>query len=243
MRTAISWTVRAYPRSHGATMICRRPRPRSMGLSPLARGNQPQQAVQSSSAGPIPARTGQPYPNSWRHRRRRAYPRSHGATGYKSDYEDSSAGLSPLARGNRRARLVIHHRSGPIPARTGQPTSTAWPMDMRRAYPRSHGATSWRLRSITASWGLSPLARGNPSPCKSPLPWWGPIPARTGQPPACIAHVGLFWAYPRSHGATTIRPLSRRRARGLSPLARGNLHDAGRYGGRVRPIPARTGQP
>ena len=90
----------AYPRSHGATPLKVDAAGLEQGLSPLARGNPKTKARRWCTAGPIPARTGQPaWPggaaHSWR-----AYPRSHGATvsslwGCKPPW-----GLSPLARGN-----------------------------------------------------------------------------------------------------------------------------------------------
>ena len=51
-------------------------------------------------------------------------------------------GLSPLARGNRGLPGAVRRRQGPIPARTGQPTSSATAPGRTRAYPRSHGATA-----------------------------------------------------------------------------------------------------
>ena len=71
----------------------------------------------------------------------------------------------------------------------------------------------------------------------------GPIPARTGQPcvsPRTGSHRG---AYPRSHGATGVMPVTPLTATGLSPLARGNrlIDKSPLYP--LGPIPARTGQP
>ncbi len=92
-------------------------------------------------------------------------------------------------------------------------------------------------------YGLSPLARGNLSSWATPCSTSGPIPARTGQPIVLIARQAALEAYPRSHGATTIKKKFIGDKQGLSPLARGN-HIPGtsaRYG--YGPIPARTGQP
>ena len=70
-------------------------------------------------------------------------------------------GLSPLARGNRMGAHRTRKDWGPIPARTGQPQIGAIAIGLRKAYPRSHGATY--LVSLQGLWlqGLSPLARGN----------------------------------------------------------------------------------
>ena len=93
--------ARAYPRSRGATGVVTLKPSGAKGLSPLARGNRGALHRRDVSARPIPARAGQPrYRCTWR-ARRRAYPRSRGAT---DDYQrplSPGLGLSPLARGNR----------------------------------------------------------------------------------------------------------------------------------------------
>ena len=133
----------------------------SGGLSPLARGNLTPSLFVHSRSGPIPARTGQPHEKNGAIPRRRAYPRSHGATQTEAPSLKTLWGLSPLARGNLAAGRSGAGSGGPIPARTGQPsTSRTWPHSIR-AYPRSHGATCWALCSRRVILGLSPLARGN----------------------------------------------------------------------------------
>ena len=217
-----SFRPRAYPRSHGATIIESSAAAGSSGLSPLARGNPRRGAGQLRSVGPIPARTGQPCPQALAPERAWAYPRSHGATVVQGRHIKREAGLSPLARGNRRSKASNHWRMGPIPARTGQPLNPAQPLSQHTAYPRSHGATApaWPWPQRWA--GLSPLARGNRAQARSSPFRTGPIPARTGQPwVAAIAHHGLG-AYPRSHGATCGSRAGCQTLWGLSPLARGN---------------------
>ena len=192
-----------------------------------------------------------------------AYPRSHGATTDQRQDLPNAAGLSPLARGNRCARVAARAEAGPIPARTGQPhrrpgrAGKPWPIPARTgqpqqfctqgsrtwAYPRSHGAT-WKC---AACWrrarGLSPLARGNRGHRLGPPAWRGPIPARTGQPNLQSISASSNTAYPRSHGATApLLPLSFP-SPGLSPLARGNRALLFAWGSLPGPIPARTGQP
>ena len=54
------WSLRAYPRSHGATGVVNLICWRVLGLSPLARGNRLDVATELRKGGPIPARTGQP---------------------------------------------------------------------------------------------------------------------------------------------------------------------------------------
>ena len=214
-----------------------------LGLSPLARGNHTPPSGRKAPKGPIPARTGQPPCLCARSMPPRAYPRSHGATWYCNLPDGRTTGLSPLARGNRWWRNGQSSAPGPIPARTGQPLS--WPQQNRRqaAYPRSHGATASVTAILRQSRGLSPLARGNRRIAPAPKGYAGPIPARTGQPQTRLAQACLPGAYPRSHGATPPSTGGSVDAKGLSPLARGNLHEVLMNRARRGPIPARTGQP
>ena len=172
--------------------------------------------------GPIPARTGQPYQRQNLSRCPGAYPRSHGATAEISTNWALNWGLSPLARGNHQGRGGYGGRSGPIPARTGQPRRRRLVHPWCRAYPRSHGATSSTFMADSTCTGLSPLARGNPTSTQRRYHSSGPIPARTGQPTRANRLACIQRAYPRSHGATIRRQAAQAMAVGLSPLARGN---------------------
>ena len=172
----------AYPRSHGATSCVVPASFTDKGLSPLARGNLPEAESARAALRPIPARTGQPtasrcLPLLWR-----AYPRSHGATEWGRTERAKIGGLSPLARGNPRLARLQSACARPIPARTGQPCSKPMRRVFERAYPRSHGATSWQVSDLLLSQGLSPLARGNRTASDAQIALKGPIPARTGQP-------------------------------------------------------------
>ena len=151
----------AYPRSHGATVRPHHHRGCEQGLSPLARGNPAQTPRLFAPAGPIPARTGQPIPNSPVGVGQRAYPRSHGATRIGALLHLAVEGLSPLARGNLNFKPVPDDAYGPIPARTGQPGVARYGAARYGAYPRSHGATGLGDVLGSGGQGLSPLARGN----------------------------------------------------------------------------------
>ena len=70
----------AYPRSRGGTINDTRWLGPHLGLSPLARGNHPSTGCQLRSAGPIPARAGEPCRLIAAMRVSRAYPRSRGGT-------------------------------------------------------------------------------------------------------------------------------------------------------------------
>ena len=172
----------AYPRSRGATTLppCWYSRP--TGLSPLARGNPRMAADRMMAVGPIPARAGQPSADERKALSAGAYPRSRGATRVMSSARRMALGLSPLARGNLSRLDPNAVEIGPIPARAGQPEPAQQGDAMRRAYPRSRGATG-RLVDVRHNVkGLSPLARGNRVCRAQPDVSGGPIPARAGQP-------------------------------------------------------------
>ncbi len=193
--------------------------------------------------GPIPARTGQPCRRCGAASPLGAYPRSHGATCPGQARVSTERGLSPLARGNPVRCWRCTFGFGPIPARTGQPRYPPATRPRWGAYPRSHGATPSKPPEQLANQGLSPLARGNRfmrSPRRSSS---GPIPARTGQPARKQRIPCVPRAYPRSHGATAPTFSLMLSRKGLSPLARGNPEVSIEAGGRIGPIPARTGQP
>ena len=173
---------RAYPRWRGATIDALNGIDNSVGLSPLARGNRVSLYLPVTSAGPIPARAGQPANGFTGCDECRAYPRSHGATADSFAAFCIAAGLSPLARGNQNELVLPCFWLGPIPARTGQPGAGCTGRGLLGAYPRSHGATPVVSSSPLAYPGLSPLARGNRSVRSSGALSRGPIPARTGQP-------------------------------------------------------------
>ena len=213
------------------------------GLSPLARGNPAQLLAWPTSAGPIPARAGQPWVTRYSGKGKRAYPRSRGATAGVAASNASSKGLSPLARGNRTTGTVRGGGKGPIPARAGQPEVPGIKSPSLTAYPRSRGATSNRWRCRNSPSGLSPLARGNLPRRVNRRIHHGPIPARAGQPAAAAAPRHPKRAYPRSRGATRNTPCTQSSCRGLSPLARGNRHQVLNIRRWQGPIPARAGQP
>ena len=150
----------------------------------------------------LPARAGQPstaqalWSSCW------AYPRSRGATAPLPATVLCQTGLSPLARGNLIALQCGSPRSGPIPARAGQPPTVAPSSSVSTAYPRSRGATAYNFGTHLSVTGLSPLARGNLRAVDEAQFDAGPIPARAGQPRCAWRCRLLSRAYPRSRGAT-----------------------------------------
>ena len=89
-----------YPRSRGGTVGSSCALTRSVGLSPLARGNPLYILPARYYMGPIPARAGEPYLVHQRLHPTRAYPRSRGGTSNPCTGMYLALGLSPLARGN-----------------------------------------------------------------------------------------------------------------------------------------------
>ena len=178
---------------------------------------------ESEHLGLISACTRQPLDHPGPRLRRRAYPRSHGATAHEKYVALLDGGLSPLARGNRACAHGVQAHQGPIPARTGQPSAPPAARSLAGAYPRSHGATCADKDLPIPPYGLSPLARGNRALLHTGRLLSGPIPARTGQPRARWPSPSEFRAYPRSHGATRSWSSTPGNHGGLSPLARGNL--------------------
>ena len=98
--------IRVYPRSHGGTHRIQWIARQFQGLSPLARGNHGKRVQQGVVARSIPARTGEPDEGTSNFDLNGVYPRSHGGTLIQGVRGARSAGLSPLARGNRVQKLV-----------------------------------------------------------------------------------------------------------------------------------------
>ncbi len=152
--------------------------------------------------GAIPARTGEPHIAIVGVLKKRAYPRTHGGTPVMSVIPVIRQGLSPHARGNHLYGLSGILRSGPIPARTGEPCAAHSGSHHDGAYPRTHGGTIAQTVDAVHRQGLSPHARGNPDRGDPRYPLTGPIPARTGEPLAFCESHSLNRAYPRTHGGT-----------------------------------------
>ena len=175
-----------------------------------------------TNTGPIPARAREPETTHLDLNYPGAYPRSRGGTRRERFIRSTARGLSPLARGNRRWRGQCCARTGPIPARAGEPWGPSASSLAPRAYPRSRGGTPFMPVFAARASGLSPLARGNPAWVLAASLASGPIPARAGEPPPLTRVTKPHRAYPRSRGGTLTVENLVLRLEGLSPLARGN---------------------
>ena len=233
----------AYPRSRGGTNVGASHGRERWGLSPLARGNLSGLVPGLTPVRPIPARAGEPTSSRRTALSCRAYPRSRGGTPRKLLLALTIEGLSPLARGNHCACPDTWGCWGPIPARAGEPGWGGGWVLCAGAYPRSRGGTAGAVTKVKIPSGLSPLARGNRFFSSYKLGCDGPIPARAGEPFARMPFIVQSGAYPRSRGGTAAAALCAVATTGLSPLARGNLRQAGRLAQAEGPIPARAGEP
>ena len=193
----------------------------SRGLSPLARGKRRVLRCRCGPIGPIPAGAGETRRRWLRQAFLRAYPRWRGGNCDRDSLIVDRKGLSPLARGKRYCAMSPSIRSGPIPAGAGETERTRCPPCGLRAYPRWRGGNPFGTAIHRTGAGLSPLARGKPSPVPLAAPRRGPIPAGAGETTARRRSHFICWAYPRWRGGNQAAAPQEQGNGGLSPLARG----------------------
>ena len=133
--------------------------------------------------------------------------------------------------------------AGPIPVRTGEPAALSRPRSTARAYPRAYGGTRHLVARPSRDSGLSPCVRGNRLRGLLRDAGRGPIPVRTGEPPAGGGRRPSPWAYPRAYGGTFEAHDVATVNWGLSPCVRGNLIAGSVIQKSKGPIPVRTGEP
>ena len=106
-----------------------------------------------------------------------------------------------------------------------------------------YGGTLFRSVGTVDVTGLSPRVRGNrhnPSRLFGDI---GSIPACTGEPARCRTCGLIFKVYPRVYGGTIPYNDAKNKRTGLSPRVRGNHIPKRTDLGKVRSIPACTGEP
>ena len=108
-------------------------------------------------------------------------------------------------------------------------------------YPRWRGELNIGNGFAAAASGLSPLARGTRQNGLSSLVRLRFIPAGAGNTGSATAAPMTTSVYPRWRGEHRITPRFLPRQRGLSPLARGTLHEPKFQGRDSRFIPAGAG--
>ena len=256
--------TRVYPRERGGTRvrrsqeICRpglSPRARGnpllslsliaagAGLSPRARGNHARRRRGGSRNGSIPASAGEPPRPGDTAAAAEVYPRERGGTVCTLRGGLRSRGLSPRARGNRRARASHLRPCGSIPASAGEPRRRRRAPSLRRVYPRERGGTVEPVDGAPDAMGLSPRARGNRLHVARRVEVEGSIPASAGEPTPSASAALRLRVYPRERGGTLRGVIPIRIFEGLSPRARGNHGHRRVVDAYLGSIPASAGEP
>ena len=119
--------VQVYPRACGGTVATPSPTAPRWGLSPRVRGNLWRPLGADAFSGSIPARAGEPVRIARRGPFLRVYPRACGGTAGTAMLYISDPGLSPRVRGNLQNWVQFLANKRSIPARAGEPKTTARP--------------------------------------------------------------------------------------------------------------------
>ena len=211
-----------------------------------------------------PARAGEPPTLPQQNPAVKVYPRACGGTFTTTDATAYTQGLSPRVRGNPEWTTRRAGRSRSIPARAGEPPSTALRDFSHEVYPRVCGGTNSNPSNAAGSFGLSPRVRGNRSRCPDPAVEPGSIPACAGEPAdskrpqqmgaglsprvrgepiVSQASPSRDTVYPRVCGGTALAATNTTSMHGLSPRVRGNHCRADVEVINQRSIPACAGEP
>ena len=195
----------------------------------------------------IPAGAGNTLPLSALLARNTVYPRWRGEHRSSHYFPFFFDGLSPLARGTRRQRIVRLPLHRFIPAGAGNTGKTNIGVRVVPVYPRWRGEHSIRRFCSSSDAGLSPLARGTPRKRLPASLICRFIPAGAGNTKFILINTAFVSVYPRWRGEHIKSSENSGNQVGLSPLARGTRR---RFIVNVQPqrfIPAgagnTTGQP
>ena len=234
-------SVGDHPRSRGVYGLAGKNRDSRSGSSPLARGLLGRVVQRVRVHGIIPARAGFTISSKRPPLTHRDHPRSRGV--YRSEEWSAStpAGSSPLARGLRRADVLLAAGVRIIPARAG---FTWAPRSGRRPgadHPRSRGVYHPPSLPSPPPPGSSPLARGLRDHDLHGQLDAGIIPARAGFTERPDEVDRGDEDHPRSRGVYIRRFCFASDARGSSPLARGLQGEGIERWRDARIIPARAG--
>ena len=213
----------------------------SRGLSPLARGTLCRCQHCWRVIRFIPAGAGNTVPRIISLSSSTVYPRWRGEHSASLMPIIGLGGLSPLARGTRRQRIVRLPLHRFIPAGAGNTSTLSITTDREPVYPRWRGEHWQNKHRGTRGAGLSPLARGTQI-------WGAPlmkskrfIPAGAGNTAADSRAGHHRPVYPRWRGEHPFIFVSSWRDLGLSPLARGTRTKYPSLNPRRRFIPAGAG--
>ena len=152
----------AHPRSRGENIEAFVSVPASAGSSPLTRGKQGGQVMDTTALRLIPAHAGKTVVRVVIRSLRWAHPRSRGENELIGISDQFNQGSSPLTRGKRESFSGVLFCEGLIPAHAGKT-----PESQRRtwggaAHPRSRGENFPRQNTGLGQLGSSPLTRGKP---------------------------------------------------------------------------------
>ncbi len=169
----------------------------------------------------IPAGAGNTLPLSALLARNTVYPRWRGEHRSSHYFPFFFDGLSPLARGTRRQRIVRLPLHRFIPAGAGNTSTLSITTDREPVYPRWRGEHPNGSALSYPQIGLSPLARGTQSDAIDALIDARFIPAGAGNTEGAEEYRIQNAVYPRWRGEHWCDSNCRTERRGLSPLARG----------------------
>ena len=213
----------------------------SRGLSPLARGTLCRCQHCWRVIRFIPAGAGNTVPRIISLSSSTVYPRWRGEHSASLMPIIGLGGLSPLARGTRRQRIVRLPLHRFIPAGAGNTSTLSITTDREPVYPRWRGEHPNGSALSYPQIGLSPLARGTQSDAIDALIDARFIPAGAGNTEGAEEYRIQNAVYPRWRGEHWQNKHRGTRGAGLSPLARGTLDQAVLFFQRRRFIPAGAG--
>ncbi len=193
----------------------------SRGLSPLARGTLCRCQHCWRVIRFIPAGAGNTVPRIISLSSSTVYPRWRGEHSASLMPIIGLGGLSPLARGTRRQRIVRLPLHRFIPAGAGNTSTLSITTDREPVYPHWRGEHPNGSALSYPQIGLSPLARGTQSDAIDALIDARFIPAGAGNTEGAEEYRIQNAVYPRWRGEHWCDSNCRTERRGLSPLARG----------------------
>ena len=211
------------------------------GLSPLARGTLTIAYLNTSPHRFIPAGAGNTAAASRPAGGDTVYPRWRGEHFFEICMMIDMMGLSPLARGTRRAANARSKLSRFIPAGAGNTTVDVNSSRVEPVYPRWRGEHPAVAAGAVLRHGLSPLARGTRILARCPGGSARFIPAGAGNTGSVRLWIGASAVYPRWRGEHKIPEGYFFTRLGLSPLARGTRYQRGDLTAVCRFIPAGAG--
>ena len=156
------------------------------------------------------------------------HPRSRGEYRFVTEPSEALVGSSPLSRGIRPRRNLIHPSPGIIPALAGNTFAVAGPGQRCWDHPRSRGEYGLVAGAVWVVWGSSPLSRGILGGAIEAYQTAGIIPALAGNTGPGFERLGCIGDHPRSRGEYLGPSEASAPMAGSSPLSRGI--PAGSYG-------------